>query len=214
MDGARLEDRIRWGFNIAARATGASTDAYRPRTAHDPLAAINRYLRLHATFSGVQGGFTHTNVYGNALWHGLFDAAYTLAGDYLVQDSGTWFIASQQKLLPVLCVRSERVVSFSRASTQTSTGVNSYGGITAENTMPLMTSWPASVVNSSGAGRPSANLPSDNSVPSWTVLLPYCPGVILRPADLMGDDLGRNAVVTAAELTSLGWRLAVKQVTT
>jgi hypothetical protein len=30
----------------------------------------------------------------------------------------------------------------------------------------------------------------------------------------MSDDLGRNAVVMAAELSELGWRLTVKQVTT
>ncbi|HQU47029.1 MAG TPA: hypothetical protein PK867_29770 [Pirellulales bacterium] len=28
------------------------------------------------------------------------------------------------------------------------------------------------------------------------------------------DDLGRNAVVSAAEMTSLGWRLTVKQAST
>ena len=30
----------------------------------------------------------------------------------------------------------------------------------------------------------------------------------------MTDDLGRNAVVAAAELTDLGWRITVKQATT
>jgi hypothetical protein len=30
----------------------------------------------------------------------------------------------------------------------------------------------------------------------------------------MSDDLGRNAVVSASELTSLGWRISVKQATT
>jgi hypothetical protein len=34
---------------------------------------------------------------------------------------------------------------------------------------------------------------------------------MLRASDLMVDDLGRNGVVAAAELTELGWRLAVKQ---
>jgi hypothetical protein len=30
----------------------------------------------------------------------------------------------------------------------------------------------------------------------------------------MTDDLGRNAVVASAELTELGWRLAIMQATT
>jgi hypothetical protein len=33
----------------------------------------------------------------------------------------------------------------------------------------------------------------------------------LQPADLLTDDLGRNATVSAAELTDLGWRVTAKQ---
>ena len=214
MNAARLEDRIRWGANVAARTIGVLTDAYRPRAAEEPLSPANRFLRLHAAFCNANGGFARTAAYGNALWHGVFDAAYTRPGDYLVQPEGTWFIACQSSLSPVLCIHTDRVVSISRPSPQPSTGVNSYGGITASNTIPLMINWPASVLGASGGGHSSGNLPGDNTVPSWTVLLPYSEGVLLRPADLMSDDLGRHAVVTAAELTGLGWRMAVKQVTT
>ncbi len=65
-----------------------------------------------------------------------------------------------------------------------------------------------------GSGEPQADLPSDNTVPYWTVLLAAFPGVIVLPTDLMSDDLGRNATVSAAELTELGWRLTVKQAIT
>ena len=82
-------------------ATGTTTSAYRPRGAESPLSARNRFLRLHAAFSGLDGRFARPNGYGNALWYGVFDAAYTLPGDYLVQQDSTWFIAAQQKLLPV-----------------------------------------------------------------------------------------------------------------
>ena len=89
MDPARLEDRIRWGLNVAARATGTTTSAYRPRGAENPLAPQNKYLRLPAAFSGLDGKFARPNGYGNALWYGIFDAAYTCAGDYLVQQDAT-----------------------------------------------------------------------------------------------------------------------------
>jgi hypothetical protein len=214
MDAARLEDRIRWGLNVAARAAGAITSAYRPSGMGDPLAARNRFLRLNAAFSGLDGKFARPNGYGAALWCGIFDAAYTRAGDYLVQHDATWFIAAQQKLLPVLCVQTNRVISFTRPAAQTSTGVNSYGGVTAANVTPLMSAWPASVLVASREGRSLANLPSDTSVSYWTVLLPACPGVVLQTADLMSDDLGRNGVVATTELTGLGWRLAVRQATT
>ena len=214
MDSTRIEDRIRWGLNVAARATGTATSAFRPRGTDNPISARNRYLRLRAVFSGIDGKFARPNGYGNALWHGIFDAAYTRPGDYLAQHDMTFFIASQQTLLPVLCVRTNRTISFTRPAAQTSTGVNTYGGVTAANVTPLMTNWPASVLAAPREGRSLANLPSDTSVAYWTVLLPSCPGVILQTADLMSDDLGRNGIVASTELTELGWRLAVRQATT
>ena len=214
MDAASLQDRIHWGMNVAARSIGAQADAYRPRGVSDPLATQNRFVRLYAAFTGLRGGFAHATPYGNALWYGIFDAAYTCPGDYLVRDDGTWFIAAQQPLLPVLCVQTNRVVTFSRPAAQGAAGVNTYGGVTAENLEPLLERWPASVITASTAGRPDAGLPGDASVACWTVLLPAVVGVTLRIADLMSDDIGRNAVVSSAELSDLGWRLIVRQATT
>ncbi len=125
-----------------------------------------------------------------------------------------WFIAAQQRLLPVLCVQTNRVVSFSRPAAPSSTGVNTYGGAVTATNEAMLTDWPASVIGVAGRGRPSADLPSDSSIAYWTVLIPALTEVILRPSDLMTDDLGRNAVVAGAELTALGWRITVKQATT
>jgi len=213
MNVTRLADQIRWALNIAARSTGLVTSAYRPRGAENPLAAENRFLRLHAAFTSVDGKFDRPNVYGNALWRGIFDSAYTQPGDYLVQNNGTWFIAAQPELLSALCVRTNRIVSFSRPLPKSTAGVNSYGGVTAANVTPLMTNWPASVLAATREVRPLANLPGDTAVSLWTVLLPSCEGVVLATADLMSDDLGRNGVVATTELTNLGWRLAVRQAT-
>jgi hypothetical protein len=214
MQPAQLQDRIHRGWNAAARAIGADTDAYRPRGPSEPLARTNRFLRLRAAFTAPDGRFVRPNSYGDALWYGIFDAAYTQPGDYLVQQESVWFIAAQQRLLPVLCVQTDRIISFWRPAAPTSAGVNAYGGSTTATNELLLENWGAKVTGSSGRGRPESDLPSDSSVPYWTVLLPALPGVVLHPADLMTDDLGRNAVVAAAELSELGWRLAVKQVTT
>lgn len=86
--------------------------------------------------------------------------------------------------------------------------------MTSATTASLLTAWPASVLGAAGSGEPQADLPSDNTVPYWTVLAPAFPGVVLLPTDLMSDELGRNATVSAAELTELGWRLTVKQAIT
>jgi hypothetical protein len=214
MEPAELQDRVYRGLNAAARAVGAATDAYRPSGFAEPLARKNRFLRLRAAFTARDGKFAHPNAYGDSLWYGIFDAAYTRPGDYLVQADISWFIAAQQRLVPVLCVQTNRVVSFTRPAAPTNTGVNTYGGVISETNEALLTNWPASLLGVAGRGHPSADLPSDGSVPYWTVLLPAIAGITLLPSDLMQDDLGRNAVVAAAELTSLGWRVTVKQATT
>ena len=92
--------------------------------------------------------------------------------------------------------------------------MNTYGGVTTETNTALLTDWPASVLGVAGRGHSSADLPSDSSIPYWTVLMPAVPDVTLLQSDLMTDDLGRNAVVAAAELTDLRWRITVKQATT
>jgi hypothetical protein len=214
MDPIELQDRVHWGLNAAARAVGVDTNAYRPSGFAEPLAAKNRFLRLRAAFTARDGKFAHPNAYGDALWYGIFDAAYTRPGDYLVQADTVWFIAAQQRLVPVLCVQTNRIVSFSRPAAPSSTGVNTYGGVITETNEVLLTNWPASVLGVAGRGHPSADLPSDSSVPYWTVLMPAIAGMTLLPSDLMTDDLERNAVVAATELTDLGWRITVKQATT
>jgi hypothetical protein len=209
-----IQDRIRWGLNVAARNIGSTTDAYRPSSASSPTAPCNRYLRFNAAFSGPDNRFLRPNGYGAVLWHGVFDAAYTQVGDYLVQNGDVWFIAAQQDLLPVVCVKADRIVSFSRSDAPADTGVNTYSGVTTDTNTPLFTDWPASIIGVGGSGVPHADLPSDQSIPYWTVLMPAHGDVVLLPADLMQDDLGRNATVAAAELTSLGWRITVQQSST
>ena len=214
MDPAELQDRVHRRLNAAARAVGAHPDAYSPSVITEPLAPRNRFLRLRAAFTSRDGRFAHPVLYGDALWYGIFDAAYTQPGDYLVQADSVWFIAAQQRLLPVLCVQTNRIVSFWRPAAPSTTGVNTYGGVIPETNEILLMNWPASVLGAAGQGHPNSGLPGDGSIPYWTVLLPAIPHVVLLPSDLMTDDLGRNAVVAAAELTDLGWRMTMKQATT
>ena len=108
MKASSLQDRISRGLGAVALAIGGTAEAYRPSCVGDPLDRINRFLRLNAAFSARDGRFRHPNGYGSALWYGFFDAAYTRAGDYLVQADSTCFIAAQQPLLPPLCVKGKR----------------------------------------------------------------------------------------------------------
>jgi hypothetical protein len=225
MDARKLADRVRRSQGRTAMALGSWCDAYRPVDATNPLIPQNRFMKLPAAFSADNGEFARPVGYGQATWWGLFDAAYTRPGDYLVRpettpgaaDGGVWFVVQQQPLLPVLCVRASRVVGFVRPAATDGTasmGVGSYGGFTVGSATALLSDYPVSVFNGYGGGLDTADLPGDAAPRSWEVLLPAVSGVVLLNGDLMTDDLGRTAVVSSAELTDLGWRLLVKHATT
>ena len=228
MDGTRLQDVISRGMGTAARRAGVVCDAYRPCDAVNPLAATNRYLQLSAAFNAEDPGFRRAHAYGQPVWYGVFDSAYTRPGDYLVERGGTrvWFIAMQPPLLPVVCVLTNRVASFARPAAPMLPGINSYGGVLHATLVPLMVDWPASVLAGGSGEREPAELPSDVRLGGYSVLVPAVPRLTaaacdevsslraLRSDELMTDDLGRNYVVSSAELSEMGWRLLVKLATT
>jgi hypothetical protein len=213
MNGRKLQDRLYLGMGLSARHIGQFADAFRAAGPHNPLDRRNRFLKLPVCFESGKGG-NQTNSYGDPLWHGLFDASYTRAGDYLVTGSGTYFVASQDALLPVLCVRTNRTISIARPGMQTGTASNAYGGYTSAQSIRLMDRWPASVLDTSGSTRSNTNLPTDQTVPHWNVLVPSTTGVVLSPGDIITDDLGRTAVITGSELSNLGWRIGARMATT
>ncbi|MCW3477658.1 hypothetical protein [Limobrevibacterium gyesilva] len=218
MGAGRVQDMVRRGLGRAAMALGEPCDAFRPDGARAPVTAANRFLRLPASFAPPGEGYARPPAYGQALWWGIFDAAYTRPGDYLRRgDGAVWFIASQEPLLPVLCVRAERVVDLLRPAGAVQPGLNSYGGVVLAAAETLLAGWPASVLagggggGGGGGGMRDAGLPGEAPAGSWVVLLPAVAGVALRRGDLMTDDLGRTGVVASAELSAPGWRLVVKQ---
>jgi hypothetical protein len=214
MDSRFLKDRVAWASNLTARRIGTLTDAFRPTSWNSPLALRNRYLRLHAAFSATPTGFGQVSGYGNAVCYGHFDFAYTRGGDYLVQDGAIYFIASQDSMLPAVCVRTNRRLTFRRPSGPTGIGSNGYGGLTSEGLETILDDWPASVLGMATGGTPWAGLPLDTAVPQWTVLMPCLEGHLVRAADLVEGDDGLRGVIVVAERSALGWRMTVRQVST
>lgn len=214
MNGLKLQDRLYFGLGRSARYVGRSADAFRSKGPLNPIDPRNRFLRLPATFVSAKGNDAQTVAYGEALWHGIFDGCYTKVGDYLVLPTGTYFVISQEPLLPILCVRTNRTISITRPHMQTSTAANTYGGYTSSQSVLLMSGWPASVLGQSKAGASATGLPSDQASPYWAILVPAPAGILLSPGDIVTDDLGRTAVIAESELTDLGWRMSAKMATT
>ena len=213
MNGRKLQDRLYWGLGRSARHVGQSADAIRPNGPFNPMDPQNRFLRMPATFKSANGSDTKTNSYGEALWQGVFDGSYTRVGDYLVLAHGTYFVISQAPLLSIMCVRTNRTISISRPNPQTTTAANVYGGYTSNNSTILMSGWPASVLGETKTGVSANGLPSDQTSPTWAVLVPAPDGVFLSAGDIVTDDLSRTAVIAGAELTDLGWRISAKMAT-
>lgn len=207
-----VQDSIDRGRGAAARVLGTAYDVYRPRDGGNPLLAGQKILSLPAAFNAADDRFCRPGVHTTALWHGVFDAAYTRVGDYLVGSSGIFFIAGQDPLLPVVCVRANRVVSLARPAAP-SGGAGSYGGVVRGAARPLLTGWPGSLLAMSGERRNQVGLPAEGQMTFAVLILPVLPAIVAspRPADLLNDDLGLAWVVNAVEQTPLGWRVFVRQ---
>lgn len=212
MDEFHLQDRLYWGMNRAANVLGRVTDAYRTKGVANPLGRSNRYLQMRAAFSRQDGHFTQAVGYGMAVWNGYFDASYTHVGDYLVQEKNIWFIAAQQSLLPILCVKTNRIISITRQLTP-ATGT-SYDLEPANSTITLISNWPASLLGISTEGKSPTRLPGDTVTPIMVALLPSVHNQVIQPTDVIIDEHGSTSIVVAAELSDLGLRLNVRHVST
>jgi hypothetical protein len=216
MNSRTLQDRLYRAAGRAARHIGAPVDLLRPDNPRAPLSPANRILKLHATFLPIGGRHTRPVVFGDNLWEGVFDAAYTRPGDILhsVETGEIHFIAAQQPLLPVLCVRASRRLDISRAAAASTPGLNAYGATVTATEAVLAKAWPAAIVAGGGQGTGQSGIAADVPAGTWQVLLPVSLNVALRIGDRLTDDLGRIAVIATAELTDLGWRLQAQQANT
>ncbi len=216
MDAAILQDRLNRAGGRSAAVIGAPHDLFRPAALLNPLEPSGRILRLNAAFLPMGGRITRAVGFGEALWQGVFDAAYTKPGD-LLRDRDTqtiYFVAAQQKLLPVLCVRAPRLVGITRPAAATAAGLNVYGGTVTATDTTLATGWPASILTQGGQGTGLSGIAADLSLGAWQVLLPVSLNINLRGGDRLTDDLGRIGVIASTELTELGWRIQARQAST
>ena len=204
MDARTLQDRIRKGMGVAARRAGCLFNLYRPAGIVQPVSPGNRIMALSAAFKpfGGRAGVA----YGQSLWSGTFDSSYTQPGDYLVNASETYFVASQLPGLDVQCVLANRVVSIVRPMPAMQGG---YSGFFSTPGDVVITEWPACLLESGGYG--DGGRVGETRFGGWRLLLPVLPAAP-QIGDVVSDDLGGAYVVGSAEQSVLGWRLAARQV--
>jgi len=205
MDSWSLQNLIAKGMGVAARKLGRPFNVYRPDGPQQPLAPQNRVIKLFAAFQA-EGGTGRAPDYGEALWQGTFDAAYTRVGDYLVGETETYFVAAQKPALPVQCVLTNHVATVVRATPAAQGG---YSGFFATSGMPVIVGWPCSLLEN--GGRSTGAGPHETRFGNWLMLLPTLP-VAIEVADVVSDECGGTYVVNTAEHSTLGWRLIVRQI--
>lgn len=214
MDAATLQDRIYRAGGRSAAITGTACDLFRPNGLFDPLASRNRLLRLPATFLPMGGRLRKPVI--EPMWEGIFDAAYTQPGDILrrLSDGQIYYVAAQQPLLPVLCIRAPRLIDLSRPASPANAGLNLYGGVVASTDTSLAEAWPASILMAGAQGTGLANIEAELTPGNWQVLLPPSLKIALYTSDIISDDQGRTGIIAAIETTDLGTRLTARQAST
>ncbi len=212
MNSAIIQTQIYKGYGAAAAVLGSVYSQYRPTNALAPIGAA--IATPNVAFNAEDMQFKRPSKYGKPTWFALFDASAAQVGDYLVGGEGAFFIAAMQLMLPVLVVSCNRTIAVSRPQQQTGIGAVSYGGNTVAAETPLMTGWPASVLQGTKGEKSDVALPGDTRTPWWSILLPYFTGITIMPADIITDDLGRRYVVSSPELTDLGWRITASMAVT
>lgn len=214
MDEATAQRLIYRGYAQASQRLGNSFTLSRATTS-DMTAATVVATNFLASFNSEDMTYSKPNKYGKPTWFALLDGTQTKPGDYLVGSAGTWFIAAQQPLLPILAVQCNRTLTFYRPQTQQQFGaVGTYEGNTVATQTKLANGWGASVLQGTKGERNEVSLPGDVRMPWWIILVPNMPGVTLRSGDLIDDDIARRYVISSAEQTDLGWRITAQQAQT
>jgi hypothetical protein len=206
MDAIRLKELLIRARGVSGRKTGDLCQIYRPNGKLAAIQNLNLIGETYAAFQAEGFGPPRAPDYGQALWWGYFDATLTQAGDYLVGPSATYFIARQVGGLPIQCVQTNRVVTIARPTASVQGG---YSGFFASSGELILYQWPASILQL--VSHNSSAQPLESRLGGWTLLLPALP-VVPAIADVVTDDLGSNYVVGAAEMTTLGSRIAARQI--
>ncbi|HEX8894464.1 MAG TPA: hypothetical protein VF783_14130 [Terriglobales bacterium] len=213
MDSATLQNRIWKGYGKAALRIGPAFNQFRPNSATNPFGS-GPIATLNASFNAEDMTYGKPSKYGKPMWYCLVDGTQTQVGDYLSNTDKTYYIAAMQQTLPILAVECNRTINVVQAAQQPTVGAVGYGGDTAAGEILLMKQWPASILQGTKGEKGDVNLPGDVRNPWWIVLLPAYPGVTIRSAHIITDDLSRRYVISSAELTDLGWRCTAMQAQT
>lgn len=213
MSGALIQSLVWRGYGIAGAQIGSAYAHYRPAGAGAPIVPANLMGTLAAAFAAdAKLSFGAPSAYGKPVRFGAFDPTTALPGDYLVGAAGTLFIASIELDVAPMCVLCNDTFSFYRPAETVAVGEDStYGGQQRGSDIPLALSWPVSSLLTTKAPTGGPGLPGDIRPPWHALTLPAIPslpgGLPIRDYDVAYDGSGQKHILSAVELTPLGYRM-------
>jgi hypothetical protein len=203
------------GPRIVGQVLGLPFAQYRPTGTGPAIAPGNLLGTIPAWITADAKLMAATPfAYGKPVGYAGVDPAATRPGDFLVGSltfggaADTFFIASQDIPAPIQVVICNQVLTVTRPIDETP-GAGAYGGARRTSGAPLLTAWPASVIQGKNPAPGELHNPGDTKLPWVAILLP--PGVPqLRMGDVIRDAQPEPNFYTVAnaEQTALGWRLS------
>lgn len=212
---AAIQAAIYTGYKQAANILGLPFAQYRAQTAFNPTGPACFVQNLNAWFSA-DADFKTNNVpkLGKSDWWCLVDGGQTAVGDYLIGAptgvpgvSNTWFVSAQEPLKSIGVIRCNGSISVLRPAGNPGFGSQPYGGDATSTLIPIMTAWPASIIQGTKGEKGDSVLPGDVRMPWYNIQFPAYSNVQVEAADVINDDMGRRYKISSCELTVAGWRL-------
>ena len=174
----------------------------------EPLSPANRLLCLNAAFHSEDKDWNRSARYDQPLWFAVHDTAYTRPGDYLRGPSRapSSLPPSRRCCRPSVCSPTGYRELQSRRWRAPARKQNGYGGVQQREDTPLLDGtgrraclWPVPVRRSAGA------LPGEPGPAKLDRAPPGAArtgrGAELRQDDVMTDETGTRAVISAVERT-------------
>ena len=210
-----IQAAVDFGYSAAADVLGQPFSAFRPVSTDNPLAPGNLIATLPAVFSADDYRFGRPQAYAKSVWTVLVDSSQTQPGDYLVEVTArpgqgirTFFVASQQPLLPIQAVACNAVVSVARPTPQEGIGALPAGGNEVAVDVPTVTVWPCSMLTGTKGEADQNGLP-DTTRGGWMIiLLPPSLVADIRTDDILTDDRDVRYLVSNVERSALGWKIS------
>lgn len=210
MSGTLLAPLWNIGPRISAQVLGIPYDQYRTSGAVNPTDVSHKIGNIPAWITAdAKGMGTGAFRPEKPTAFIMVDPDVVAVGDYLIGQFGTFFVTSMDGVMPMQCVRCNQTVTVSRPGAA-SPGAGYYGGVQSATNTPLMTAFPASVIQGTKGERGELVVPGDVRQAWVAILLPAPAGVEILPGDwiVTQEATPMTYTVSGRELTPLGWRIS------